>query len=393
MARPKKLVPEYRKHSSGQARVTINGRDFLLGTYGTKASRLEYDRLITEWLASGRSVTFGSHVPSLPLARILTDYIRHAKAYYGNNKRGEYRNVKLAIEACQAYGKLPASELGPVEFKAIRQKLIDAGHSRTYINSMMRRVLRAIKWAASEGKLPASIYETLRLIPGLKQGRCEARETEPVRPVDAATVEATLTHLPATVADMVRVQLLTGCRPGEVCALTPGAIDRKGDVWLAELTEHKTKHHGRQRVIAIGPKAQKILLPYMLRGADEPLFSPVDSERKRRAEISSRRETPANQGNRPGYSERTRKGEAVKQQLRKAYDTVSYARAVKRACEDNGIAHWTPNRLRHTRATEIRSQFGIDAASVVLGHAAPETTRIYAEADIAKAAEVARKIG
>jgi hypothetical protein len=54
-------VPKYRKHKqSGQAIVTINGRDYLLVPHGTKASRLEYDRLITEWLSSGRSASYGA---------------------------------------------------------------------------------------------------------------------------------------------------------------------------------------------------------------------------------------------------------------------------------------------------------------------------------------------
>jgi hypothetical protein len=41
-------VPKYRLHKqSGQAIATFNGRDFLLGTHGTKASRKKYDRLLT----------------------------------------------------------------------------------------------------------------------------------------------------------------------------------------------------------------------------------------------------------------------------------------------------------------------------------------------------------
>ena len=60
MPQPKSALPQYRKHSSGQARVTIDGRDHLLGPYGTKASKREYDRLIAEFLAGGRSSTFGA---------------------------------------------------------------------------------------------------------------------------------------------------------------------------------------------------------------------------------------------------------------------------------------------------------------------------------------------
>ena len=31
-------IPSYRKHSSGHGRVTILGRDYLLGEHGSKAS-------------------------------------------------------------------------------------------------------------------------------------------------------------------------------------------------------------------------------------------------------------------------------------------------------------------------------------------------------------------
>ncbi len=48
-------VPYYCHHKpSGQAVVTIDGRDIYLGTWNTSASRREYDRLIGEWLAAGR---------------------------------------------------------------------------------------------------------------------------------------------------------------------------------------------------------------------------------------------------------------------------------------------------------------------------------------------------
>ena len=56
MPRSKRLLPSYRKHwATGQAIITINGRDHYLDPWGAKASKLEYDRLIAEWLSSGRS--------------------------------------------------------------------------------------------------------------------------------------------------------------------------------------------------------------------------------------------------------------------------------------------------------------------------------------------------
>ena len=54
---------------------------------------------------------------------------------------------------------------------------------------------------------------------------------------------------------------------------------------------------------------------------------------------------------------------------------------------------WAPNRLRHTAATELRKRFGLEAAQVVLGHSVADVTQIYAERDMAKAAEVIKQVG
>ena len=55
MPRLTNSVPKYRQHrASGQAVVTIGGRDHYLGPWKSRASRCEYDRLIGEWIANGR---------------------------------------------------------------------------------------------------------------------------------------------------------------------------------------------------------------------------------------------------------------------------------------------------------------------------------------------------
>ena len=57
------------------------------------------------------------------------------------------------------------------------------------------------------------------------------------------------------------------------------------------------------------------------------------------------------------------------------------------------IERWSPNRLRHTSATEIRRRFGIEAAQVVCGHERADVTQIYAERDLELAKKVARSVG
>jgi integrase len=391
MPRPKNVLPQYRKHSSGQARVTINGRDHLLGPHGTKASKREYDRIIAEFLAGGRSSTFGAESDGFTIAVLMHEYLKFAKCYYGTGESSEWHRLKLAFRPLKAlYATLPALDFGPAQFKSVRQQMIDNGLSRTGINANMKRIVRMFKWCAAEGQLPAAIHDTIRLIPGLKKGRTTARETDAVRPVSDDVVNATLEHLLPVVADMVRVQLLTGCRPGEVCLLTPSMFDRSQKVWTATLAEHKTAHHGHERTIYIGPKAQQILKPYLLRGPNERLFRPSDTARQRRERDHANRTTPLSCGNRPGTHRIRRK---PKRTAGDFYITRSYGRAITRAAKKNGVNHWSPNQLRHTRGTLVRKMFGLDAAASILGHSEVGVTQVYAEQDRERAINVAKKIG
>jgi len=57
------------------------------------------------------------------------------------------------------------------------------------------------------------------------------------------------------------------------------------------------------------------------------------------------------------------------------------------------IPHWHPNQLRHTKATEVRRLFGLEAAQVTLGHAHAKITEVYAKRDTRLPADIARRIG
>ncbi len=70
-------VPAYQRHKhSGQAFVKLNGEFIYFGPHGTKVSRAEYDRVVGEWLASGRrpmSHAEGGAVQSLLAGRAVRD--------------------------------------------------------------------------------------------------------------------------------------------------------------------------------------------------------------------------------------------------------------------------------------------------------------------------------
>ena len=390
MPRLSQSVPKYRKHrASGQAVVTIAGRDHYLGPHGSKASKLEYDRLITEWLAAGRPTTVAP-VGELTISEIILRYHTFAKGHYRKGGRGtsEIDNIKYALRPLrELYGRMPVSEFGPLALKALQAKMIEERLSRGVINSRIGKIKRMFRWAVSEELAPASLVHSLDTVMGLQKGRTKAREADPVQPVDDETVDAALPHLPVTVADMVRLQRLTGARPQDVCNLRPVDVDRSGDVWLYVPPHHKTEHHGKKRVICIGPRAQEILLPYLLRSPDAFCFSPAESERKRKAELRSNRKTPVQ----PSQADRSKR--APKRKPGDQYTTNAYHYAIRRACERAGIEPWSPNRLRHSAGTEIRKRYGLEAAQVILGHASADVTQVYAERDLQKAVEIMREVG
>ena len=106
-------TPENRKHrASGQAVVNLDGKDFYLGPHGTKTSKLEYDRLIGEWLANGRTLPAGPG-NTMTVAQLSAAYWKFAKGYYVKN--GKPTDVPVCLEqekACQGFFPLPPSHSG-----------------------------------------------------------------------------------------------------------------------------------------------------------------------------------------------------------------------------------------------------------------------------------------
>ena len=86
-------IPKYRKHrASGQAIVSINGRVHYLGLHGSRASKLEYDRLVNQWLASGRNPLFG-----LPENLVECPKLSEIINAYRREPRGTQRFARMVI--------------------------------------------------------------------------------------------------------------------------------------------------------------------------------------------------------------------------------------------------------------------------------------------------------
>ena len=132
---------------------------------------------------------------------------------------------------------------------------------------------------------------------------------------------------------MIEVQRLTGMRSGEVTVMRGRDIDMRGRLWLYRVASHKTSHHGHERVIDLGPKAQAVIRPFLKPDLEAYLFSPRDAEADRRAAMHALRKTPLKYGNRPGTN---RKGKP-KRRPGPHYTKDSYGAAIRRACKKAGV--------------------------------------------------------
>src|SRR5262249_43316569 len=155
---------------------------------------------------------------------------------------------------------------------------------RGEVNNRAQIAKRIFRWAASEELVPASVDHGLATVKHLERGRTAAKDPEPIGPVDDALVDATLPHLNRHVRGLVALGRLTGCRPGEACKVRMSDIDTTGAVWLYKPLKHKTAWRGKSRVIAVGPKAQKLLREFRTDDPDDYLFSPARGMAEIRAE-------------------------------------------------------------------------------------------------------------
>jgi len=258
-------IPSYRRHKpTGQAVVTLGGRDIYLGKYNSAASRIEYNRLIAEWTANNR--TFApSH--DLTVVELAAAFMRHAKDYYrrpDGSCTGEVANYRTLIGRLRAlYGRTRAADFGPLALKAVRQQLVDAGLSRMTINQADNRIRHMFKWGVENQLIEPSVLHGLQAVGGLRVGRSAAKETTPVKPVPDAFVDAVLDHVSSQVAAMVRLQRVTGMRSGEVTIMRACDIQMSGATWIYTPTAHKTAWHGHDRKVYLGPRAQAIIRPFL----------------------------------------------------------------------------------------------------------------------------------
>jgi len=388
--------PSYRLHKARNcAVVTIHGKNHYLGPYDSPESHEQYARLIAEWKADGKDTSSGTTFHDngdLTVNLLVLKYLVWAETYYvkHGHPTAEVNNLSRAASMLKRlYGRTMARSFGPAELETVQRAMIEEELARKTINGRTSRIKRMFRWAEKKKLVPPATYHGLLVVEGLKRGRTDARETNPVEVVPDPIIQANLPHLNEHVRAMVQIQELAAMRPQDIRNMRTGDIDMSGDVWIYRPWTHKNEHHGQVREIAIGPRAQAILKPFLKPTAPFAyVFSPKDAVaavREKRASQRKSKRTPSQLARKPKPK--------PKRQPRDQYPKNSYSQAVARACENAKVQHWHPHQLRHNCATKVRRLYGLEGAKAVLGHKYGVVTEIYAERDLQKAIEIMREIG
>ncbi|MEQ8767165.1 MAG: tyrosine-type recombinase/integrase [Planctomycetota bacterium] len=300
------------------------------------------------------------------LAELYEAFARDCYRRDDGSATGEHVNVQYAMKDLVSFmGQEDVTELRPLRVTEFRSRLIARRLARTTINKRMAIIRRALRWAVQMELIDGSVLATFSAIEPLRAGRHGAKEPRPKTAVDLEDIEATLREIESPqVRAMIRLQALTGMRPGEVLMMRGRDIHVENGQWMYHPRRHKTEHHGKPRVIPLGPKARTIIADFLVgRDPDRYLFSPLDA---------------------PGPKGR-----------RKAdhYSVSGYRSVIQRACDMAGVERWSPNQLRHTAATQIGELYGAEAVQAVPGHAKLETSRIYDHSQFQVALRIMEEIG
>ena len=408
MARLKTALPQMRAHLSGQGFVRIDDRNIYLGKYGSPESLARYAVLIAEYQANkltlpkdfdvraideraGLLLAIEIELPAehqadkpILVCHVTETYKQHVLKVYANSKSDLQRMLGVCKDINKQVGNVNAHEYGPRALQQQRQRWVESGKSRKYCNTLTNTVVRMFRWAVSQELIEPNVLVRLATIEPLREGKTEAPETAPVKPVSIEDVRATAKELPPVLKAMLRVHVATGMRPSELCNLRPCEIDKSGQEWMYRPAKHKNRSKGKTRAIPILGDAREAIMDYLNRDPRSCCFSPLESVSWQQATKRSTRKSKVQ----PSQVDRAK--DNPQSQPGDCYTQDSYRRAVGRACKRANVMQWHPYQLRHLNLTEIRDVLGVEHAQAMGGHSRIDMTEVYAKQSERRAIEAAK---
>ncbi|VTS04922.1 tyrosine-type recombinase/integrase [Tuwongella immobilis] len=387
MSRPRNnQPPKYEHHlPTNTARVRVrdangNRRDLSLGAFGSPASQQSYQKVLATLQRCGGIWPHERGSEALQdrtVAEILLAFLEYIQVRYADSgELAVYRGLIVLLR--EQIPDLAVADFGPKRLKAIRQVMVERGWCRKRVNRQTTRVKKIFKWATEEELIPGGIYEALRAVSELPPGTRGVKESKPREPAFEADLEAITPHLPPMVADLLRIQMLSAARPGEIRVMRPRDLDRTDPhCWIFRPSQHKNHWRGQERTIVLNAMAIQRLSPWMVGLTDdEYVFNPTRVRRQKEEENSRLRKSKPT----PKQLAQRAKNRA-KPIPNRCYTRLAISQAVNRACKLAGI-HMEAYGLRHGAKMTLERKHGSEAARAALGQKSIETTQLYGKLDL-----------
>lgn len=330
------------------------------------------------------------------VGELLDGYLEHAKVKYFDQHTqkltSSFMRLRTLVDRLEKYRTLQTHEFTTEILWSLLGQWDTQGLHRKTVNGWLSLTKQIFRWGLMRGLVSVGTYTAISTVHPLEFKEGHSLESEPVEPVSDEIINATLPHLPTVVADAIRLQRITGARPGEILQLRPcdfqkGHVQDGVEYWVVDYAKTKDGHKNRNkkgcaRYIAFGPEAQAILKKY------EVVREPKNTRPRRHDEFLF---TP-----REILYERLAKGEAIRcYPHRNRLDGNGLRWHLNAAFAKNpSLPHWAPNQVRHTVATALALTHGCDGEARVLGHAPGSTaTRRYIEIGAENALRAATLLG
>lgn len=374
------------------------------GPAGDPKSRLRFANALAAWEGAGRRVTHDVLAAagqqedvddSIPIRELVEQYERWLDETGRYRKRGEPTNHRLTItrqlEALVEHaGDVTVRSCTDASLIRHRDRLErNPRLTRTGINRAIGYVLGAFKWGYQRGLVPKTTWADLRLVEPMTRAEAgNRRQGYPKRIPTLDEIRAVLPHCSRQVSGMLRVQLATGMRPGEVCSMrfedVEAVTHNRERFGLYRVRDGKTSHHGREVSYVLSASVLALLDEFRRPGGGV-VFRPCDAMRESSIQRRADRQTE--------ITKQTRERDAgPKREFGETYQRSDYHQAIERACKAAGVPKFVPHAVRHVVASWAANnpQLGAGAAAAALGHADRETTSRYVHNDESLRFAVAR---
>lgn len=375
MGRKPTWPPKVQHHKSGRDRVRIRGQDIYLGPTDSDEAKAAYARLLAQMTGPDSPIPAVGNVASTKtVADVVAEWWIGPGQDYSQRGRELKQYQSTFRPLLRLHGPTYADEFGLDQLEEVqramasgswlteeeRKELTDRGKEvnwcRNVVNRRIVRIRTVWRWAEQKKLVPAGAWSALRTLRGLTTNNPRVRNTAKRKAPSAEQVEALAKACPPFVQVMIRLQILSGMRPGEVRVMRPCDIDR-GDpaLWIFRPYQHKNEWRNYEKLVPLGPACQELLAPLLEHTPPEAWLFPA-----RRGRGILQEGEYGRQGDKP-------------------YSDSGYSHAVARAAVKAGLPGLHGYLMRHHAKQRITRDHGLDVARAVLGQKSISTTDGYGD--------------